>query len=95
MVIRLETEISNRLHKSMNKGRTSADRSTRLLSCLQYLVQIKSSTKDLPRPIFEITIRQPTSRSQRYVDATYTVQAEAIDTRVIGRSFSFLAWILT
>jgi len=32
------------------------------------------------RPIFEITIRQPTSRSQRYVDATYTVQAEAIDT---------------
>jgi hypothetical protein len=56
---------------------------------------VKSSTKDLPRPIFEITIRQPTSRSQRYVDATYTVQAEAIDTRVIGRSFSFLAWILT
>jgi hypothetical protein len=44
--------------------------------------------------IFEITIRQPTSRSQRYVDATYTVQAEAIDTRVIGRSFSFLAWIV-
>ena len=29
------------------------------------------------------------------VGATYTVQAEAIDTRVIGHSFSFLAWILT
>ena len=34
----------------------------------------------------------PTTRLRRFVDATYTVQTEAI---VIGHSFSFLTWILT
>ena len=50
---------------------------------------VKSSTKDLLRPIFEIAGHQPTTRLRHFVDTTYTVQAEAIDTRVIGRSFSF------
>jgi hypothetical protein len=54
-------------------------------------VLVKSSTKDLLRPIFEIAIRQPTTRLRRFVDATYTVQAEAIDTRVIGRSLGYLS----
>jgi hypothetical protein len=55
----------------------------------------KKEKEILLRPIFEIAFRQPTTRLRRFVDATYTVQAKAIDTRVIGRSFSFLTWILT
>ena len=41
----------------LNRSWISADRSTKLLSCLQYFVQYKSSTKDLTRPTYEITIQ--------------------------------------
>ena len=41
-------------YKSSNEGLISADRKTSLLSCLQYLIQIKSSTVDLSPQIFII-----------------------------------------
>ena len=37
-----------------NKGLISADRRASLLSCLQYPVHTKSSTKDLSLPTFEL-----------------------------------------
>ena len=50
-------------YKSENKGLTSADRRTSLLSCLQYPVLTKSSTMDLSSPVPERRLNVVLGRS--------------------------------
>ena len=84
-----------RLHRSYNQGLISADRSNKATLLLTIPRCLLSRLQRISRAqLVKLLCNDRDPPLRREPSHNHMVQAEAIDTRVIGQPFSFLAWIL-
>ena len=82
-------------HRSYNQGLISADRSNKATLLLTIPRCLLSRLQRISRAqLVKLLCNDRDPPLRREPSHNHMVQAEAIDTRVIGQPFSFLAWIL-